>query len=272
VTSAGVLESGFGNMGSGLRTVSPSSIVSGNTGGEDAAFAVAVNPSDSSLVVAGFSDPTDADGGTNDDRDAAVAFLDASGTVTDAELIDIDDKDFATDVALQPDGKILLAGGIEDAASGDDNHFVARLETDGDLDPTFGGGDGIVVGGVAGQDDGDWSLVLLPDGRIMLAGATPGFPRSWLVARYTAAGVPDTSFDGDGIRVYDFGADREYLQAAVLQTDGKLASRGQPPGGHADRRHSRSDPQEVQEGPEAEEGQVREEEEEEAQVAPQATM
>jgi uncharacterized delta-60 repeat protein len=226
VTSAGALESGFGQSGSGLRTVSPSTIVSGNTGGDDAAFAVAVDPVDSSIVVAGFSDPTDADGGANDDGDASVVFLSASGTVTNTELIDIDDRDVATDVALQPDGKVLLAGNLEDNPSGDDDLFVARLETDGDLDPTFGGDDGIVQGGVEGVDDGDWSLVLLPDGRIVLAGATPGFPRSWLVARYTAAGVPDTSFDGDGNRVYEFGDDREFLQAAALQTDGKLVVGG----------------------------------------------
>ncbi|MGH2955612.1 MAG: hypothetical protein ACRDL6_01265 [Solirubrobacterales bacterium] len=222
VTSAGALESGFGDMGSGLRTASPATIVSGSTGG-DQAFAVAVNSSDSSIVAAGSSDPITAD--TSDLSDVGVAFLNASGSVTNAEVIDIGGRDQALDVDIQSDGKVLLTGLTQELPGpGDFDHFVARLEGDGDLDPTFGGGDGIVQSPLLEGDDGA-SLTLLPDGRIVVVGES-FIAGDWVVARYTAAGAPDTSFDGDGIRLYDFAPSTGNLEAVAAQTDGKLVVGG----------------------------------------------
>ena len=48
--------------------------------------------------------------------------------------------------------------------------------------------------------------------------------------RYSAAGVLDASFDGDGIFTYDAGG-TEYVLTLALQADGKILSAGTGPGG-----------------------------------------
>ncbi len=95
----------------------------------------------------------------------------------------------ARDVAVQRDGKIVVAG--EDSSEND--FAVARYNRDGSLDTTFGG-DGRVTTHFGGVEE---ALAVTIDfsGRIVLAGSgNAGF----LIARYNTDGSLDTSFDGDG--------------------------------------------------------------------------
>ena len=242
VTSAGAFEGGFGSGGSGKLTSSPSVLVKGLSDLDDVANAVGIK-ADSSIVVAGSSDPTSADGGANDDNDVSVAFISATGSTTAAEMIDIGDADTGADMVLQPDGKILIAGTTTTA--GDSDHFLMRLEADGDPDPTFGdGADGIFVqSAVSGDNFGD-SLVLLPDGRIVVVGLKAS-GSDWVVARYTSAGLPDTTFDGDGSRLYDLTPDTGDLNAVTAQPDGKLVVGGSIAGDWAVGRLLADDPPQV---------------------------
>ena len=76
-------------------------------------------------------------------------------------------------MALQPDGKILVAGSISNSAPGTDA-AVWRLTTDGQLDPTFDG-DGMAVVD-SGTEDYAFNLALQPDGKIVIAGQTYSSP------------------------------------------------------------------------------------------------
>src|SRR4051812_12629800 len=73
-------------------------------------------------------------------------------------------------VALQPDGKILVAGAAN--VSGNWQVVVARLNADGTMDTSFGGGDGIVFTDISPVDDNGNALALQPDGKIVVAGST----------------------------------------------------------------------------------------------------
>src|SRR5690606_32761179 len=79
-------------------------------------------------------------------------------------------NDMSGAVAVQPDGRIVVAGMCEMGATGDDA-CVARYEPDGDLDPTFGG-DGMVTMALAPGANRDmfWRVRLQPDGKIVLGG------------------------------------------------------------------------------------------------------
>lgn len=70
------------------------------------------------------------------------------------------------DVAVQPDGRILV-GGIFTQCNGEPRHGIVRLHPDGSLDASFSIGDGMVT--VHNQP---WvrSMALLPDGDILVAG------------------------------------------------------------------------------------------------------
>jgi len=71
-------------------------------------------------------------------------------------------------IVLQPDGKIVVAGQT-DAAGGDDDMVVSRLESDGSLDPSFGV-DGTRFVDFTGKDDEAHDLLLQPDGKLVATG------------------------------------------------------------------------------------------------------
>ena len=78
-------------------------------------------------------------------------------------------------LALEDDGRILIAGSSS-TLTGDVRGFaVARLLPSGLVDPTFGGGGQLVVDlpyGVGVGRDEAWGLALSPSGHIALAGTT----------------------------------------------------------------------------------------------------
>jgi uncharacterized delta-60 repeat protein len=111
-------------------------------------------------------------------------------------------------VAIQPDGKIVIAGETYTGYPWRGPGFVARLKPDGDLDPGFGDG------GVKTIDFHDFpgdsevrDLVIDARGRIALA-VTVARTRSTAsnphpaVARLTASGHYDRAFSGDGRKAF----------------------------------------------------------------------
>ncbi len=159
-------------------------------GGIDAGAAVAVQP-DGKIVVAG----TTYHG--SEDAKIAIARYNPEGTPDSsfgggdgAEVTSRPGESLiAHDLALQPDGGIVVGGG-------DDGDFMAaRYTPSGALDPSFG------TGGISTIDAGEDAsgVSLTPDGKIVLAGSTGGLGSEDLaVARLDADGDPDSSFSGDG--------------------------------------------------------------------------
>ncbi|WP_254173281.1 DUF4347 domain-containing protein [Planktothrix pseudagardhii] len=130
-------------------------------------------------------------------------------------------------IAVQADGKIVVAGGIFDAVL--ENFVVARLNSNGSLDTTFSD-DGIVTTDLG--DEFEWSsgLVLQPDGKIVLAGNTGDgtfrHPADFAVVRYNSNGSLDTTFSGDGKVTTDLGSWYDFGQSVELQPDGKIVVAG----------------------------------------------
>jgi uncharacterized delta-60 repeat protein len=106
------------------------------------------------------------------------------------------------DVAIQPDGKLVLAGWI-DQGGGDLDFLVARLNPDGSFDPGFGSG------GIATMDfpakattsDTAGGIAVQPDGKIVAAGTSHdnglGDDRV-AIGRFNSNGTPDASFNPAG--------------------------------------------------------------------------
>ena len=122
-------------------------------------------------------------------------------------------EDQANDVAVQPDGKILVVGlaspgGEISDGTGDLVFIVVRYRSDGRLDPTFSG-DGKVILNFHPDPDGSsleyeeaTSLALQQDGRIVIAGELSAGPehrdRHVVVVRLMPNGKLDSTFGGDG--------------------------------------------------------------------------
>jgi uncharacterized delta-60 repeat protein len=148
--------------------------------------------------------------------------LDPSFGVGGMVTTDYGGADNGRDMVIQPDGKIVVAG------FGTEEFQIARYETDGSLDPTFGGGDGLVAtsfGGIGGSAVG---IALQSDGKLVLAGTViVSIARYAIgVARYTADGALDGSFSGDGIVTTRVDSLNSYGEAVAIQSDGRIAVAG----------------------------------------------
>ncbi|MEJ2694122.1 MAG: delta-60 repeat domain-containing protein, partial [Candidatus Thiodiazotropha sp.] len=215
-TSSGILDTTFGG---GIVTTS---IGIGNT----SVASIAVQ-SDGKVLIAG----TSSNKLTNEDftivRYAADGSLDnsfGSGGVLISPLSL--DYDYARAIALQPDGKIVVAGTARDGSI--DDFALMRIDSDGTLDTTFGN-NGHVLTQVGNGNAYARALALQPDGKILTAGLTLGayshqYDNEFVLARYTTSGDLDTSFNNSGLLYMPYGLDREYSLA--LQADGKVLTAG----------------------------------------------
>jgi uncharacterized delta-60 repeat protein len=124
-------------------------------------------------------------------------------------------------LVLQPDGSIVVAGGVD--VAGDNEIVVARYLADGLPDGKFGAG-GITHIPIAGTNETGFGLALHGDGRIVVAGTSTNgsFQESAVVACLTPDGVPDTGFDGDGHAFYSVGTAGTRSPGLALQNDEKL--------------------------------------------------
>ena len=145
--------------------------------------------------------------------------LDTSFDGDGKRTIDYGGEDRGQAVALQPNGKILVAGygGSNTAMT------VTRLNPEGSLDNGF---DGDGTSGVdLGGDERAYALALQPDGKIVLVGETfppIGFGPDIAVARLNPDGSLDAGFNGNGVRLIDYGLTFDGGRAVALQPDGKI--------------------------------------------------
>ena len=107
----------------------------------------------------------------------------------------------ANAIALQSDGKILIAGSYFSAENNSIDFFVARFFPEGLLDPSFG--DNGIFTLNQGASDAFNAVAVQPDGKIVAAGRTSDGGRA-AVVRLNVNGTLDNSFgEGNGIVFLD---------------------------------------------------------------------
>ncbi len=129
-------------------------------------------------------------------------------------------------LALQPDGKLLLAGSTMGFPS---SFALMRLNTDGSYDSSFGNGGAVtasITHSTSGVGDRGTSLALHPDGRIYVAGIAGSINYDFALARFTSAGVLDTTFAGTGSMIVDFNALEDGAEGIALEPNGKIVLGG----------------------------------------------
>jgi uncharacterized delta-60 repeat protein len=147
--------------------------------------------------------------------------------VASAAFSNHDDSGF--DAILQPDGKIVIGGTTYNMVTGKYEFAAARFNSDGTADNSFHN-DGKLTVAVTGFSDGAHSILLQPDGKIVLGGyahsAIAGGADMALV-RLNANGTPDFTFSGDGIAIYEDDINTSSgIEALALQPDGKIVGTG----------------------------------------------
>jgi uncharacterized delta-60 repeat protein len=127
------------------------------------------------------------------------------------------DSETAYAVAVQSDGKVVLAGESYDSNGGRDDFGVARLTSAGMMDSSFGT-NGAAFADFGNDFDQASAVAVQSDGRIVVGGiATVGGKSEFGVARFTSAGALDSSFKGGKVAV----AIGNEASASALAIDGQ---------------------------------------------------
>ena len=139
---------------------------------------------------------------------------------------------YASDVALQADGKIIAAGTVfvdfNPGESSNTDFALARYNPDGTPDATFGNG-GQVSTDFLGLEDDAFSVLIQPDGKIVAVGSAndPATFYDFAAVRYLSNGTLDTTFGVAGKVHTDFGDQNfDRARSAALQPDGRIVAAG----------------------------------------------
>ncbi len=219
-TPDGALDRTFSAIGKVITPVSA---------GNNRATTIALQP-DGKIVLAGYC----ANGSSIDfclARYLPDGTLDASFNSTGTVVTPVGrGSDLVSAVRIQPDGKIVVVGTCSD---GNVARFcLARFQTSGALDTSFGGTGTQITPISGGFHDYAGAIALQPDGKIIVAGNCDG---KFCVARFQLNGAPDTTFSSAGSAITTVSAYSESVTALALQPDGKfiVAGSGRYSGGNS---------------------------------------
>jgi uncharacterized delta-60 repeat protein len=125
-------------------------------------------------------------------------------------------------LAVQPDGKYLTAGY---ARLGTQQFSIARYNTNGTLDSTFGG-TGEILEPLGAGNAVATAVAVQADGKVVAAGyVNTGIQDKFAIARFTSTGILDTSFGGGGAAT-TVGANDARANGMAIQGDGKIVLAG----------------------------------------------
>ncbi len=205
--------------------------------GDDRASALAIQPADGRILVAGSCK------NSANNFDFCVARLLQTNGALDTSFgattgfvvqpISTNANDEAVAIAVEAAGKIVIAGACRNSSSGKDNMCITRLASSGTLDTTFGGPNGTASGRVLIAPGGDAShaagLAIQSNGAIVVAGdcndsaVTPARQRFCLVRLNGSDGTLDASFDGPGAGGVGVGSGNGQIMFAI-NGDGDVAT------------------------------------------------
>ncbi len=173
--------------------------------------------------------------------DTVVARLTAAGAVDSSfgvsgQTVISTDKVAINQLALQDDGKLVLAGLTAASGMTPPEIAVTRLNTDGSVDTGFNSGNLLLFdagqAGAGSQSLAPGGLLITPAAKIVVAwtiNTTPVSPTTntftYNVAELNADGTPNTAFGTGGLS-QGTGTPSTTVTAAALQTDGKIVLAG----------------------------------------------
>lgn len=215
-TSAGALDKTFNSTGK-------KAIDFGATK-NDFIFGVVLQPADGKIVVAGETCDTNFE-----NCNFALARLNTDGSLdtsfntTGKQTTDFGANDYANAIAIQKDGKLVLAGAK--ATSTTEYFALARYNTNGKLDTTFAGTGKktLLISGTGTVNRSNSVLIQAADQKILVSGFADG---DFAIARLTSTGGFDTSFNGTGKVTVDFGGDERCRGLAIQPSGGKYVLAG----------------------------------------------
>ena len=159
--------------------------------------------------------------------------LDSSFAVggTAIEQLGAGDRSSASAAALQPDGRVVLAGYANDA-SGNEDLAITRLTATGAVDSSFNGGHPVIIAlgqGATPAAEGH-GVAIAPDGRIVVAGFATDMAGNdqIMVVRLNPDGSTDATFNGGSPLLTHVGSGAlSDLSAVAVRSDGRIVLAGE---------------------------------------------
>jgi uncharacterized delta-60 repeat protein len=206
----GLIDNTFGINGTAITAIL-------NAGDQGLALAI---QNDGKIIQGGYTD-----NGSN--GDFALIRYHVNGALDTS--FDIDGKvitsvgtanDLIRAVAIQDDGKIVVAGYSYTNPSFSYDFVVARYNINGSLDNTFGTGGILTTAIIKNTNDYAESIAIQADGKIIVGGYS--YSGQLLLARYMPNGSLDNTFGTSGTIATFFGASYQNDYSLALQSDGKI--------------------------------------------------
>ena len=220
ITTAGLIDQSFGAKGTVTTDV---------TGHNSVAYSCLVQP-DGKIVVVGKGN-----NGVHDEmivaRYNSDGSLDTSFGINGVVKTDAGTNgSVAASCGMQSDGKIVVAGWESDLGLGYSIFAVARYNTNGSLDTTFGT-NGIATTNVTTGNNSyanATSCIVQPDGKIIASGKgnLGGGHDVMALVRYNGNGLVDTAFGTAGIVTTDAGGIASVVGSSLLLPNGKIVAVG----------------------------------------------
>lgn len=220
LTISGALDTSFD--GDGKQTVD-------FAGANDFGYGVGVDNSDRVLLVGNLFSAS------LTSNDFAVARLTVTGALDssfdgDGKLtFDFNNRtDIARDVTVDSAGRILIGGESNQGSPNGQDFAVARLLDSGALDTSFNG-NGKQTVDFGGTTDLGFSVAVDSTDRVLIAGRSRqggATDEDFAVARLTASGAFDTTFDGDGKQTIDFNGNRDEPSGVAVDSAGRILIAG----------------------------------------------
>ncbi len=212
----GTLDTSFSSTGKVITQVGVGDAVANSVGIQ----------SDGKIVAAGYC-VSEANGGDfavvryNTDGSLDTSFNGSGKVVTSLS----NSSDYASSVAIQPDGKIVVAGRSSTSTGGD--FAVVRYNNDGTLDTSFSGTGKVATSIGSNSNDYAASVGIQSDGKIVAAGGSNSGNFDFAVVRYNTDGTLDTSFSATGMVVTSISPRGDRANSVAIQPDGKIVAAGQ---------------------------------------------
>lgn len=190
---------------------------------DDAAAAIAIQ-SDGKVVVAGVANGRD--------KRIALARYHPDGSLDDTFGGDgkvvtlLISSAFASDLAIQPDGKIVVTGGVGGAGG---RFATLRYDSDGDIDESFGV-DGVVVTNFSRRNDFASGVAIQANGKIVVVGRarerseleSGPSDSGFALVRYLPDGTRDPAFSLDGKIFANLTSGGDFAHDVAVQADGRI--------------------------------------------------
>jgi uncharacterized delta-60 repeat protein len=181
--------------------------------------------SDGKIVAAGYQtdNPTFGPQRIALARYLQTGYIDSTFGVNGKSIISFSSQNWCNTALILPDDKIIIAGQISSGM------YVARLNSTGTIDSTFGTNGINTISAGAGLGSGINHICLLPDGSLIAAGSTQTVGTNNFelkIVKFTSLGQIDNSFGINGIVMPGFNYQNVSPGKVIVKNDGKILIAG----------------------------------------------